>query len=72
MNHNQPGIRRNPFVGLRSFNRDDSLYFSGRDQQVQELLACLHTSHFVAVVGSSGAGKSSLFRVSHHALRLYR
>jgi energy-coupling factor transporter ATP-binding protein EcfA2 len=53
---------RNPFVGLRPFEADDSVLFFGRQQQTTELIARLHESRFVAVVGSSGCGKSSLVR----------
>ena len=52
----------NPFVGLRPFERGDSLYYFGRDQQVRSLLESLDRSRFLAVVGSSGCGKSSLVR----------
>jgi WD40 repeat protein/energy-coupling factor transporter ATP-binding protein EcfA2 len=53
---------KNPFVGLRPFETDDSLLFFGRDGQIEELLERLHQTRFVAVVGSSGCGKSSLVR----------
>jgi energy-coupling factor transporter ATP-binding protein EcfA2 len=53
---------RNPYVGLRPFFTDDSLYFFGRDAQVAEVLDLLKRSRFVSVVGSSGSGKSSLIR----------
>ena len=52
----------NPYVGLRPFNIDESLLFFGRDRQTLELLQRLQRNHFVAVVGSSGSGKSSLLR----------
>ena len=55
-------LRANPFVGLRPFFFDDSLYFFGREQQTAELLAILHEHRFLGVVGSSGSGKSSLVR----------
>lgn len=51
-----------PFVGLRPFERTDSLYYFGRGDQIRALLATLHRSRFLAVVGSSGCGKSSLVR----------
>jgi WD40 repeat protein len=54
--------QKNPFVGLRTFESDESLLFFGRQQQTIELLEHLHRHHFVAVVGSSGSGKSSLIR----------
>jgi energy-coupling factor transporter ATP-binding protein EcfA2 len=52
----------NPYVGLRPFETDESLLFFGRNDQSMELLQRLHKNHFVAVVGSSGCGKSSLLR----------
>jgi WD40 repeat protein len=52
----------NPFVGLRPFESDESLLFFGRQQQTVELLQRLHKFHFVALIGSSGSGKSSLIR----------
>jgi energy-coupling factor transporter ATP-binding protein EcfA2 len=52
----------NPYVGLRPFDVDESLLFFGRNDQTLELLQRLHKHHFVAVVGSSGCGKSSLLR----------
>lgn len=50
----------NPYVGLRPFDVDESILFFGRNDQTLELLQRLHQHHFVAVVGSSGSGKSSL------------
>ena len=52
----------NPYVGLRPFEQEDSLYFFGRREQTVELLEQLSQTHFLAVVGSSGCGKSSLIR----------
>ncbi len=52
----------NPFVGLRPFESRDSLYYFGRRQQTRALLQQLHANRFVAVIGSSGCGKSSLVR----------
>ena len=52
----------NPYVGLRPFEIDESILFFGRKEQIMELLQQLHHHHFVAVVGSSGCGKSSLLR----------
>ena len=54
--------RQNPFVGLRPFESEDSLYYFGRDEQIKALLRQLHETRFLAVVGSSGSGKSSLIR----------
>src|SRR6476620_3744457 len=52
----------NPFVGLRPFESDESLLFFGRQEQTMELLQRLHQHHFVAIIGNSGCGKSSLIR----------
>ncbi|MFZ1291379.1 MAG: hypothetical protein WAR79_14890, partial [Melioribacteraceae bacterium] len=52
----------NPYVGLRPFEVDESILFFGRNEQTLELLQKLHENHFIAVVGSSGSGKSSLLR----------
>ncbi|MGD8251091.1 MAG: pentapeptide repeat-containing protein [Desulfobacterales bacterium] len=54
--------RKNPFVGLRPFDNEDSLYFFGRKLQTRALLKQLDSHRFVGVVGSSGCGKSSLVR----------
>lgn len=51
-----------PFPGLRSFDTGESLLFFGREDHTQQLLHGLATGRFLAVVGSSGSGKSSLVR----------
>lgn len=50
----------NPFPGLRPFSMDESHLFFGREGQVDELLVKLSQSRFIAVMGYSGSGKSSL------------
>ncbi len=52
----------NPFPGLRPFDTSEAHLFFGRDQQIAELLNRLERHRFVAVVGLSGSGKSSLVR----------
>jgi energy-coupling factor transporter ATP-binding protein EcfA2 len=59
---NKNAAVQNPFVGLRPFESGDSLYYFGRKQQTHALLKQLHANRFLAVVGSSGCGKSSLVR----------
>ena len=51
-----------PYPGLRSFRRDKADIFFGREEQVDQLLAKLENCRFLAVVGVSGCGKSSLVR----------
>src|SRR5215470_16597568 len=55
-------LRGSPYPGLRPFDLDDSKFFFGRAAQVTALLDLLSSRAFVAVVGSSGSGKSSLVR----------
>jgi len=52
----------NPFPGLRPFTFDENYLFFGRDGQSKKLLSILSKTRFLAVVGTSGSGKSSLVR----------
>lgn len=52
----------NPFPGLRSFEPEEEHLFFGREQQIDDLLRRLRSARFLAVVGPSGSGKSSLVR----------
>jgi WD40 repeat protein len=51
-----------PFPGLRPFGFEDREFFFGREDQIYSLYRLLEHSRFIAVVGSSGSGKSSLVR----------
>jgi len=51
-----------PYPGLRPFRRDEADIFFGREAQTDQLLDKLTQSRFIAVVGLSGCGKSSLVR----------
>jgi energy-coupling factor transporter ATP-binding protein EcfA2 len=50
----------NPFPGLRPYSTDECHLFFGREGQVDEILLKLARSRFLAVLGYSGSGKSSL------------
>lgn len=50
----------NPFPGLRPFSYDESHLFFGREGQVDEILSKLSKNKSIAILGSSGSGKSSL------------
>lgn len=50
----------NPFVGLRAFTVADAEMFFGRETQVEKLVARLRATRFLATVGASACGKSSL------------
>src|SRR5262245_2511998 len=52
----------NPFPGLRCFLSEEDYLFFGRHQQIEDLLRRLRSNRLVAVVGTSGSGKSSLVR----------
>lgn len=58
----QEELLSNPFPGLRAFEMGENYLFFGRDGQSDEVLSKLRGSRFVAVVGTSGSGKSSLVR----------
>lgn len=50
----------NPFPGLRPFSTSESHLFFGREGQSQNVLKFLADNRFVALLGTSGSGKSSL------------
>ncbi|WP_436516181.1 nSTAND1 domain-containing NTPase [Ekhidna sp. To15] len=50
----------NPFPGLRPFGIEESHLFFGREGQSDEVLVKLSENKFVAILGASGSGKSSL------------
>lgn len=52
----------NPYPGLRAFEAEEDYLFFGREKEVDELLRRLRTTRFLAIVGTSGSGKSSLVR----------
>ena len=54
--------KMNPFPGLRPFEMQEKYLFFGREDQTVELLKRLGQARFMAVVGNSGSGKSSLVR----------
>ena len=54
--------KMNPFPGLRPFTQEEDYLFFGREEQTLDLLQRLGSNRFVAVVGTSGSGKSSLVR----------
>ncbi|MBP7028589.1 MAG: hypothetical protein KBB24_07965 [Bacteroidales bacterium] len=53
-------IRPNPFPGLRAFRPDEGHLFFGRMESTLKVVSKLKENRFVAVLGASGSGKSSL------------
>ncbi|MBW4659626.1 MAG: caspase family protein [Drouetiella hepatica Uher 2000/2452] len=51
-----------PYRGLECFDETHSEYFFGREELTAELVNKLQSDRFVAIVGASGIGKSSLVR----------
>ena len=51
-----------PYPGLRSFRRDETHIFFGREGIIAEAVDRLAAHRFLAVTGVSGSGKSSLVR----------
>jgi energy-coupling factor transporter ATP-binding protein EcfA2 len=53
-----------PYKGLQffDFNDKDPQYFCGRDGMINDLLKKVENSNFLAVLGNSGSGKSSVVR----------
>jgi len=49
-----------PYTGLRSFTEEESLYFKGRDEQIDQVARLLEQNKFLMLTGASGEGKSSL------------
>ena len=53
---------QNPYKGLRPFKEADAADFFGREALVEHLLSQAEVSNFLAVIGPSGSGKSSVIR----------
>src|SRR5690242_7321444 len=55
-------LHEQPYPGLRSFRRDETHIFFGREGTINEMVDRLAAHRFLAVTGASGSGKSSLVR----------
>jgi energy-coupling factor transporter ATP-binding protein EcfA2 len=59
---------RSPLPGLAAFTEDDAAVYFGRDDEIRRLIERLNArraqggAQFIALLGSSGSGKSSLLR----------
>jgi WD40 repeat protein len=57
-----PGQETCPYLGLEFFREEDADLFFGRDREIALLVEKLRAARFLAVLGASGSGKSSLVR----------
>jgi len=48
------------YLGLRAFREEDSAFFFGREAFTERLIGAVERTPFLAVVGPSGSGKSSV------------
>lgn len=53
---------RKPYPGLAAFSEADSQFFFGRELEVETIVRRLHQLHLLAIIGPSGAGKTSFLR----------
>jgi hypothetical protein len=53
----------NPYPGLRPFRKGEEHLFFGREREIDAMIDVLAAQRFLAVVGASGSGKSSLVEV---------
>jgi len=51
-----------PYPGLASYTEEDAEYFFGREAEVEQMWRKLDRPHLLALVGPSGAGKTSFLR----------
>ncbi len=58
----EPAEGEPPYMGLRYFDTQDTDLFYGREALTRELLARVQKESFLAIVGASGSGKSSVAR----------
>ncbi|MEL6458729.1 MAG: hypothetical protein AAFQ91_10835 [Cyanobacteria bacterium J06621_15] len=59
---NNPLDTNNPYKGLAYFDYEDAKYFYGREKLTDELLEKVRENNFLAIMGATGSGKSSIIR----------
>ncbi|MEO0843567.1 MAG: CHAT domain-containing protein, partial [Cyanobacteria bacterium J06643_5] len=53
-------VNKNPYLGLAAFKEEDAANFFGREFFIKQLVLTVNQKPFMAVVGASGSGKSSV------------
>lgn len=56
----KPSTKACPYIGLKAFNEAQAEYFCGREELLRTLISSVEAKPFVALVGASGSGKTSL------------
>lgn len=49
-----------PYKGLSAFSQQDAAFFFGRENTIEKLVYAVYTKPFIATIGASGSGKSSV------------
>lgn len=49
-----------PYPGLRPFDEKESIFFKGREKNIDDIIGQLEKNRFVMITGASGDGKSSI------------
>jgi eukaryotic-like serine/threonine-protein kinase len=53
---------KQPYPGLSAFTSDNAQYFFGRELEIESVIKKMNQLHLLALVGPSGAGKTSFLR----------
>jgi len=53
-------VQKNPYIGPRTFQRDEGHLFFGREREARDLIALVASERLVVFYAQSGAGKSSI------------
>lgn len=61
----EPAEGEPPYMGMRYFDTADAELFYGREALTRELVARVAKGNFLAIVGASGSGKSSVAQGTH-------
>ena len=54
--------QRTPYQALKAFSEQEAEFFFGREHTIEEISKTLQSQSFVALIGASGSGKTSLIQ----------
>jgi len=55
-------LKKNPFPGLRPYTSSEDRFFFGRENAISDIKGLLQKNRFIALVGASAIGKTSLIQ----------